>query len=56
MAQRRGIRDAVSDKPSINFYDSFELAESLPKSATGKIQWRVLQEQEQQAERERGGR
>lgn len=34
---------------------TFELAESLPKSATGKIQWRVLQEQEQQAERERGG-
>jgi fatty-acyl-CoA synthase len=34
---------------------TFELAESLPKSATGKILWRVLQEQEQQAERERGG-
>jgi fatty-acyl-CoA synthase len=26
---------------------SFELAESLPKSATGKIMWRVLQEKEQ---------
>jgi fatty-acyl-CoA synthase len=38
---------------------SFELAESLPKSATGKILWRVLQEQEQarsqQDERERAG-
>jgi fatty-acyl-CoA synthase len=32
---------------------SFELAESLPKSATGKIQWRVLQEQ--QDERDRTG-
>jgi fatty-acyl-CoA synthase len=28
---------------------SFELAEALPKSATGKILWRVLQEKEQQA-------
>jgi fatty-acyl-CoA synthase len=40
---------------------SFELAESLPKSATGKILWRVLQEQEQEQarsqpdERERAG-
>ena len=33
---------------------SFELVESLPKSATGKIQWRVLQDQ--QRERERAGR
>jgi fatty-acyl-CoA synthase len=32
---------------------SFELVESLPKSATGKILWRVLQEQ--QDERERAG-
>jgi fatty-acyl-CoA synthase len=30
---------------------SFELAEALPKSATGKILWRVLQEKEQQDER-----
>ena len=27
---------------------SFEIAESLPKSATGKIMWRVLQEKESQ--------
>jgi len=32
---------------------SFELAETLPKTATGKIQWRVLQEQ--QDERDRAG-
>lgn len=32
---------------------SFELVEALPKSATGKILWRVLQEQ--QDERERAG-
>jgi fatty-acyl-CoA synthase/long-chain acyl-CoA synthetase len=32
---------------------SFELAEALPKSATGKIQWRALQEQ--QDERDRAG-
>jgi acyl-CoA synthetase (AMP-forming)/AMP-acid ligase II len=32
---------------------SFELAESLPKSATGKILWRVLQEQEQEQEQAR---
>jgi fatty-acyl-CoA synthase len=30
---------------------SFELVESLPKSATGKIQWRVLQEQQNERER-----
>ena len=30
---------------------SFELAESLPKSATGKILWRVLQEQQDERER-----
>jgi fatty-acyl-CoA synthase len=30
---------------------TFEIAESLPKSATGKIMWRVLQDQEQQDER-----
>jgi fatty-acyl-CoA synthase len=30
---------------------SFELAESLPKSATGKIQWRVLQDQQDARER-----
>jgi fatty-acyl-CoA synthase len=29
---------------------SFELAESLPKSATGKILWRVLQEQQDERE------
>jgi len=34
---------------------SFELADSLPKSATGKILWRVLQEKEQQDERARSG-
>jgi fatty-acyl-CoA synthase len=32
---------------------SFEIVESLPKSATGKIQWRTLQEQ--QDERDRAG-
>jgi fatty-acyl-CoA synthase len=32
---------------------SFEFAEALPKTATGKIQWRVLQEKEQEAERTR---
>jgi fatty-acyl-CoA synthase len=31
----------------------FELVESLPKSATGKIQWRVLQEKEREKETER---
>jgi fatty-acyl-CoA synthase len=30
---------------------SFELAESLPKSATGKIQWRTLQEQQDERDR-----
>jgi fatty-acyl-CoA synthase len=30
---------------------SFELVESLPKSATGKILWRVLQEQQDERER-----
>jgi fatty-acyl-CoA synthase len=34
---------------------SFEFAEALPKSATGKILWRVLQEKEQRDERERAG-
>ena len=34
---------------------SFEFADALPKSATGKILWRVLQEKEQQDERERAG-
>jgi len=32
---------------------SFEFTDALPKSATGKILWRVLQEKEQQDERER---
>jgi fatty-acyl-CoA synthase len=31
---------------------SFELADALPKSATGKILWRVLQEQENEKEQE----
>jgi fatty-acyl-CoA synthase len=31
---------------------SFELAEALPKSATGKILWRVLQEKEQEKEQQ----
>ena len=30
---------------------SFEFVESLPKSATGKILWRVLQEQQDERER-----
>jgi fatty-acyl-CoA synthase len=30
---------------------SFELVESLPKSATGKIQWRTLQEQQDERDR-----
>jgi fatty-acyl-CoA synthase len=33
---------------------SFELAESLPKSATGKIQWRTLQEQQDERDRTAG--
>ena len=33
---------------------SFDLAESLPKSATGKIQWRALQDQQDERERARG--
>lgn len=33
---------------------SFELAESLPKSATGKIAWRVLQEQQDARDRAGG--
>jgi len=31
---------------------SFEIAESLPKSATGKIMWRVLQEKESERDRQ----
>ena len=34
------VQDYLVSRPS------FELAESLPKSATGKVMWRQLQEQE----------
>jgi fatty-acyl-CoA synthase/long-chain acyl-CoA synthetase len=35
---------------------TFEIAEALPKSATGKILWRVLQEAETADDKARSGR
>ncbi len=47
------VRWAKDNMAAYKVPASFELAESLPKSATGKIQWRALQEQ--QDERDRAG-
>jgi fatty-acyl-CoA synthase len=44
------VRWARDNMATYKVPQSFELAESLPKSATGKILWRVLQEKEQQDE------
>jgi fatty-acyl-CoA synthase len=42
------LRWAKDNMATYKVPSSFELAETLPKSATGKILWRVLQEKEQQ--------
>jgi len=42
------LRWAKDNMATYKVPSSFELAEALPKSATGKILWRVLQEKEQQ--------
>ncbi|HMG20036.1 MAG TPA: long-chain fatty acid--CoA ligase [Kofleriaceae bacterium] len=59
-ASARGVVDeaelgrwAKDNMAAYKVPSSFELVEALPKSATGKILWRVLQEQ--QDERERAG-
>ena len=46
------VRWAKDNMAAYKVPSSFEIAESLPKSATGKIMWRVLQEQESQSERQ----
>ena len=42
------VRWARDNMAAYKVPSTFEIAESLPKSATGKILWRVLQEQEAQ--------
>jgi fatty-acyl-CoA synthase len=49
------LRWAKDNMAAYKVPSTFELAESLPKSATGKIQWRVLQEKEQAEERAAAG-
>ncbi len=44
------VRWAKDNMAAYKVPSTFEIAESLPKSATGKIMWRVLQEQESQRE------
>ena len=43
------LRWAKDNMAAYKVPSSFEVADALPKSATGKILWRVLQEKEQQA-------
>jgi len=40
------VRWAKDNMAAYKVPSTFEIAESLPKSATGKILWRVLQDQE----------
>ena len=46
------VRWAKDNMAAYKVPSTFEIAESLPKSATGKILWRVLQEKESQSERQ----
>jgi fatty-acyl-CoA synthase len=45
------LRWAKENMAAYKVPSSFELAEGLPKSATGKIQWRVLQDEQDDRER-----